>query len=773
MATEPPRRRSISRELTIGLVITIMVISAIAISGIYLNLSARAEKLLQIKADEYIEFTVDTLAVPMWDIARENVRDIGLSLARSDFLTGIRVVDAEGRVFLDHQKTTDGPLIQRAGPIEYNGERIGRVELSLSADRFMAGRRQMLLTTVGILLAVVVCLLVVTGLYTRMLLKKPLERLGAIVTAYANGRYDTEWAEVPYAEFSPLFTVLQKMGHTITAQMGELAAAEEKYRNIYENAVVGIYQEDPRGRFLNVNQTLARMLDYDEPSQVLAAYTNTGDQLYVRPEDRDKFIRVCERLGRFTDMEIQWRRRDGEIIWVSLSGRKVADGTGGLLYAEGIAADITEKKQYEQELSQYRAHLEDLVEQRTRELAAAKEEAERANAAKSAFLANMSHEIRTPMNAIIGLSNLSLGLDLPVRAESHMKTLQKSAHHLLDLIDNILDFSKIEAGQLTLETCDFSLRNLLDELVAMFTVQTAEKGISMGHSIDPGIPPRLNGDPLRLRQILINLVNNAVKFTEEGEIAVRAVRAETAGDQVRLRFSVRDTGIGIPPGERSRLFTSFMQADSSTTRKFGGTGLGLAISRRLAELMGGTIRIDSPGEAGTERGTQFSFTAQFGLPDPSVAPCEVSAPGRHGAGPASRLSGLRVLLAEDNRINQEVAMEMLRENGVAVAVAENGIEAVEAVRKVRYDAVLMDVQMPVMDGLEAARVIREELGRETLPIIAITAHALDGDRKRCLAVGMNDYISKPIDPEKLFRTLRRWVDHDRDRPSPQRGGVSS
>ena len=767
MAPDPPRRRrSISRELTLGLVITIMVISTLAITGIYLNLSARAETLLQVKADEYLDFTVDTLSAPMWDIARENIRDIGLSLARSDFLVGIRVVDADGRVLLDHQKSPTGPVIGRSGPVLYEGEQIGRVDLTLSAGRFMADRRQMLPTTVGILLAVVVCLLVVTGIYTRMLLKNPLDRLGAVVAAYAEGRYDAARADIPYAEFAPLVAVLHEMGETIIHQMGELTAAEEKYRNIYENAVVGIFQEDPRGRFLGVNQTLAGMLGYDDPEQALAACRDVGSRLYRRAEDREKFIRVCDRLGRFTDMETQWRRRDGESIWVSLSGRKVADDAGRLLYCEGIAEDITEKKRFEAELSRYRAHLEELVDQRTRELAAAKEEAERANTAKSAFLANMSHEIRTPMNAIIGLSSLSLGLDLPPKAEAHMKTLRKSARHLLDLIDNILDFSKIEAGQLALEESDFSLRNLLDELVEMFAGPIAEKGIAMDRHIDPGIPDRLRGDPLRLRQILINLVNNAVKFTEEGEIAVRAALEASGDDGVLLRFTVRDTGIGIPPEERARLFTSFMQADNSTTRKYGGTGLGLAISKRLAELLGGEIRVDRPGEVGLNAGTQFSFTARFGLAVHPAESAETPGPETGLDRPDADLAGVRVLLAEDNRINQEVALEILRGSGAAVAVVENGAAAVDAVRKARYDAVLMDVQMPTMDGLEAARIIRKDLGLETLPIIALTAHALDGDRKRCLAVGMNDYISKPIDPEKLFRTLRRWIGDAPNRHGP-------
>ncbi len=754
--SDSARKRSLSKELTFSIVITIIIISAAAISVIYFNLSRRAEKLLNQKADEYIEFTTDTLAVPLWDISRENIRDIGLSLARSEFMAGIRVIDAYDRVVFEHQDEKEGRKVRRAEPIFYQNEYIGRVEISLSADRFLETRRQMLVSTLGTLLVVLIFLLVLTGLYTRMLLKAPLNRMGEIVNAYARGRYDAAQEGIPYTEFKPLVEVLRKMGNTITAQVTELKSAEEKYRGIFENAVVGIYQEHPEGRFISVNPTLARMLGYDRPTQVTAGYTNIARQLYVLEEDHQKALFICDAQGRFTDIETRWRKKDGKEIWVTLSGRKVTDNKGQLLYYEGVVADITEKKGFEEELRQYRVQLEELVEQRTQELQAAMEEAKRANKAKSEFLANMSHEIRTPMNAIIGMSHLTLNLDLPPKARRHMQTLRTSAHHLLELINNILDFSKIEAGKLTLDNVDFSLQEIMDDLSEMFESPVKSKGIEILFNIGTDVPQYLSGDPLRLRQILINLVNNAMKFTDEGAIYVSAELLEEDQDRVTVAVSVQDTGIGIPDADLPRLFGSFIQADGSTTRKYEGTGLGLAICRHLVGLMRGEIHADPY----VEEGARFYFTARFGRGEPEhpkkMAQGEADDPSMKKAGSAL-FPGARVLLVEDNQINQLVACEIIEAEGFLVDIAENGIQAVDAVRTKPYDVVLMDVQMPEMDGFEAARTIRRDPAFSNVPIIAITAHALDGDRKKCLAAGMNDYISKPIDADKLIATLNRWI----------------
>ena len=402
--------------------------------------------------------------------------------------------------------------------------------------------------------------------------------------------------------------------------------------------------------------------------------------------------------------------------------------------------------------------LEAKVVERTRALEASEAAARAATRAKSEFLANMSHEIRTPMNAIIGMAHLAARAGLPARQQDQVMKIQHAGHHLLAIIGDILDSSKIEAGKMQLERRPFRLADVMNNVAALVGQRATAKGLALAFDVDPAIPDTLMGDPLRLGQILLNYASNAVKFTERGEVRVQARLREETPEAARLELAVADTGIGLRPEEAARLFQPFQQADTSTTRRYGGSGLGLVIAKSLAELMGGAVGFESA--AG--QGSRFWFTVRLEKP---AAGGESAAGGDRAAAdvPASEIGwglpgGARILLAEDNELNQEVAVGILVGWGLEVDVAGNGEIAARRASEADYDAILMDMHMPVMDGVTATAHIRGLGGaRGRVPIIALTASAMGSDRQRCLDAGMNDHIAKPIDPPALWRALLRWL----------------
>ncbi len=422
----------------------------------------------------------------------------------------------------------------------------------------------------------------------------------------------------------------------------------------------------------------------------------------------------------------------------------VADGQVRGFYV--FAMDITERKQASERLQSLN---DELVVERDRAQAAAR--------AKSAFLANMSHEIRTPMNAIIGLTHLMQRDTREALGQERLGKVADAAHHLLGIINDVLDLSKIDAGKIELETVDFDLDEALARSCSMVAGSAHAKGLQLQVNATD-LPRHVRGDPTRLSQVLINLLGNAVKFTERGSVSLHGSLLEHDGDVLKLRFEVRDTGIGIEPDRIGKLFDAFEQSDSSTTRRFGGTGLGLAVTRELVELMGGEVGVDSTPGVGSMFWVTVRVQPAQGTPRREPAPY-----GATGDDAPPRRAPLdsRVLLAEDNAINQEVARELLRAAGCEVEVADNGRRAVEMARTGGYDLILMDVQMPELDGIEASRQIRALPGLSRVPIIAMTANAFAEDRAACLAAGMNDHVAKPVHAATLYDTLARWLKHAR------------
>ena len=518
----------------------------------------------------------------------------------------------------------------------------------------------------------------------------------------------------------------------------KLIESEVHLRTIIDNEPECIKIMDEEGLLIQMNPAGLAMIEADSMEQVAERPVLE----LIAPEYRTAFAELHQRVlaGETRQLQFEVLGLKGGRRWLETHAAPMLDQ--GTMVHLAVTRDISVQKKAEQELLKANLLLKE-----------ASTQAEAATRAKSAFLANMSHEIRTPMNAIIGLGRLALLTDLTEKQRDYLEKIESSSGTLLHLIDDLLDLSKVEAGKLTLETITFSLAACLTTVQSVIQVKAVEQGLDFRITVAPEVPTLMIGDPFRLEQILINLLGNAVKFTDQGEVSLEVTAVPAGADEpVLVTCTVGDTGIGMAADQRANLFQPFTQADCSTTRRYGGTGLGLSISRQLVELMGGDIGVESePG-----RGSVFSFTIPLGR---GRLRAESAPPLLDPALISATLRGRRVLVAEDNTINQQVARELLQRVGMVVTIAGDGRVAVAAATEfgVQFDVVLMDLQMPVMDGYEATRLIREQWPPERLPIIAMTAYASREELDRCLKSGMNAHLAKPVQPERLYACLAQWV----------------
>lgn len=525
--------------------------------------------------------------------------------------------------------------------------------------------------------------------------------------------------------------------HDITQQKEaeqKIRESESKIRIILDNSAAAITLTDEQERIISWNRYTEQLLGM------------TKEELYLRPvsslyppEEWQK-IREAEirKSGSKHHMDTKLINKAGRLIEIDLSVNILKDSDNKIIGSVGIIQDITEQKRFQQMLMQ------------------AKIMAEEANSAKSLFLANMSHEVRTPMNTIMGMVDLTLDTELSTEQRDNLQTIKDAADILLSLLNDILDLSRVEAGKIQLEEIELNLANIVKSVCKGLSVLAKNKNLEIIRDVDPRIPETLVGDPVRIRQILVNLINNAIKFTFQGNITTKVKLQSLNEEKCEILFSVTDEGVGIPKEKQSIIFDAFTQADASMTRRFGGTGLGLSISKRLVEMMQGRIWVESE----ELMGSTFYFTAVFKAPKDVPAPPVEESPVEETEEVKAKVKEIKllsVLLAEDNIINQKIVVKMLEKRGWKVAAAENGQQVLEFLEKEPFDLVLMDAQMPILDGFETTRLIRENEKKtgKHIPIIALTARAMTADRQQCLACGMDGYVSKPLDRQKLYDAIEQ------------------
>lgn len=726
-----PKGRSISFLLTTSLILTVTLVSCVSIFTNYLDVKRKSRIELTRHLDRSATALAEILKVPLWTYDQETIENIGNLYAENEDIVGLTIIDSLGKSLFHMEKPNPGETFSENRQVLFDAKLAGMVRVSLSSRKHRAAIKQLLRSGIITMLINLSVLILITGFLLRLFLAKPLSQLSEIVNSYASGNYGGSHSHLPYIEFQPAVAVIRSMGTRITRQIKELQDAEKKFRSIFENALEGIFQITTQGIFVNANPSLARIMGYDSPDDMMQSVSNVATQCFEHPEDFRQIARSLRNLKTITGTEIRGLKKNKTAFWMSISARAVTDDDGTVRFVEGSIIDISDRKEKEEAEKKQKA-------------------ADAANQAKTMFIARMSHELRTPLNSVLGMTDMLMETQPSADQVEYIRMLQSSGEFLESIINDILDFSKIEAQQLILEDIPFDLEKIVSDVTALVSVRARDKALSVTASIDPNVHPVLIGDPVRLKQILINLMGNAVKFTREGWVTLvveKCSPSHAPSECDEILFQVKDSGIGIPESKLESIFESFTQADSFVKRRFGGTGLGLSICKRLVELMGGHLDVISREGSGSV----FSFRLIFKVTDTMALPVK--------AAPATleqQLPPLSILLVDDIEPNRTVIHRFLKNTPVTIVDAENGSQAVDLFFSQPFDLVLMDVEMPVMSGLEATRIIRERekaMGRPPTPILILSAHAFGEQRSQCYDAGCNDLLIKPIRKTDLLSAI--------------------